>query len=161
VKKWIITLLCTFIISCGFQLRGEAKFNFTSLYLQTEAAPRVAQAVTQILQEKGIQMTETPKEAQIILSLEHEALESRTLSVSSVSGKMQEIELNVHIEIEIGKTDGQILSKKQTISVSRDYNFDETAVLATGAEAEVLQEELYQEIVAQVIRRLQAINNET
>ncbi len=158
MKNLVVILLYTLITSCGFQLRGEATFNFTSLHLQAETAPRVAQAVTQNLQEKGIQMTTTPKEAQVVLYLGHETVESRTLSVSAISGKMEEIELNVRVEMEIKRSDGTVLSEQQTISLLRDYSFDETAVLAMGAEAEVLQEELFREIVAQVIRRLQAIS---
>ncbi|OQW93591.1 MAG: hypothetical protein BWK79_10340 [Beggiatoa sp. IS2] len=157
VKKLIISVLCTFIISCGFQLRGDAKFNFTSLYLQVEAAPRVAQAVAQILQEKGVKIVATPQEAQIVLYLGSEAVENRTLSVSAVSGKIEEVELNVRTNMEIRKPDGKVLSEKQTISLLRDYSFDEMAVLAMGTEAEVLQEEMFREIVAQVIRRLQVI----
>jgi LPS-assembly lipoprotein len=142
---------------CGFQLRGSTALTLTKVYLQSEGADRLTDEVKRVLTDEGVQITPTAKDAQVTVYLRQEAIDRRILSVSAVSGKMQEIELNYRVEMEARKPDNKVLLDKQLLSLSRDYTFDETAVLAMGDEEQVLREELFRDIIMQVVRRLQTI----
>jgi LPS-assembly lipoprotein len=46
----------------------------------------------------------------------------------------------------------------QTIFLSRDYSFDETALLAKQNEADILREQMARDLVAIAMRRLSRLN---
>ncbi|NJO17967.1 MAG: hypothetical protein HC877_20245 [Thioploca sp.] len=157
-------LLILFLISgfgllnaCGFHLRGAEKFHFTSVHIQAEAADRTAQELERLLVEREIKTVPTANEAQVIISLSKEKFDNRVLTVSAVSGKMVEVELTFQVELEVHQPDGTVLIEQQPLNLLRDYSFDETAVLAREAEEEILREEMFHDLIAQIMRRLQTI----
>ncbi len=156
----LLFIILLFISSCGFHLRGstgDLTWHFQSVYIQSEAADRITRELKSRLTEQKLQVLPTSEGAQVIVYLSNETVDRRVLSVSSVSGKQEEIELNYRVEIEIHKADDSVILGKQTISLLRDYRFDPEAVLAAGGEEEVLREDMFNQIVMQIIRQLQQI----
>lgn len=147
------------ITSCGFHLRGTTGFQFSSIMIQSERADSVSAEVKRILEEQNVKIVSIPQEAQAIVQLSDEKFDRRALSVSALSGKLEEIELNFRVFIEIRRPNEEILQKIQAISLSRDYSFDETSVLAMGTEEDTLKHEIFQDVVAQIIRRLESIES--
>ena len=161
MKFAIFSLLWMILISsCGFHLRGTAKFNFELVHLKSEAADTVANELKRLLIAKGVQVISMPKAAQATVHLRDETVERRVLTVSSTSGKQEEMEINYRVEMEVRRPDGTVILPKQSLSLLRDYRFDETAVLAMGVEEEALRKEMFRDLVAQIMRRLQAIKAE-
>jgi LPS-assembly lipoprotein len=162
MKKCVIILLVFvmyFLIpACGFHLRGSIGFQFTSLYIQTDSAKRIAQAVEQLLADEGkITLVKSAKESQIILHLEHEKFERRGQAISAVSGFLEEVELNLRVDMKVVKADGTIVQENQKLELIRTVSFDKEAILAKGIEEETIQEELLNDIVAQIVRRLRSV----
>lgn len=159
MRYWVFLGSCWLVLlsACGFQLRGAQGFQFTTAFLQSESANRVSEAIRYLLVEEGITVVASPTEAQVVIHLSHEATSRRVLSVSAVSGKLREMEVIWRVAVEVRKPDETVLLKRRWIDLSRDYHFDEKAVLAMGAEETILREELFQDIVAQVMRRLRAV----
>jgi len=155
VSVLLITLL--FINGCGFQLRGAADLKSQKLHIQSKYADRIANEVRRILTEQGVQIVPTSQTAQAVLYLRDESVERRVLSVSSTSGKLEEVELNYRVEMEVRKPDNSILLEKQVLSLMRDYRFDKNAVLAAGSQEEVLRADMFRDLVGQIIRSLRAI----
>jgi LPS-assembly lipoprotein len=143
--------------ACGFHLRGTEKFHFTSAQIQSAAADRLSQELERLLVEQEIKIIPTANEAQVIISLSKEKFNNRVLTVSAVSGKMAEVELTLQVELEVHQPNGTVLLEPQPLTLWRDYSFDETAVLAREAEEEILREEMFQDLIAQIMRRLQTI----
>lgn len=162
MKKPVITL-CIFTLyllvpACGFHLRRSVDFQFTSLYIQSDSAQRIAQAVQQVLvDEEKITLAKSAKEAQIILQLEHERFERRGQAISAVSGFLEEVQLSLRVHIKILKSDGTVLRENQELELIRDVSFDKEAILAKSIEEETIQEELLNDIVAQILRRLRSV----
>jgi len=142
---------------CGFHLRGSSGFDFTFVHIKSESANKITQGVGLRMIEEGVQIVPTANAAQAVLYLRNEAIDRRVLTVSSISGQQVEYELNYRVEMEVQKPDGTVLLEKQQLSLLRDYIFDETAVLAMWAEDEMLREDMFRDIVAQIIRRLQVL----
>ena len=159
-KGLLIILLTTglsFLTACGFHLRGTETFHFTSAQIQSEGADRLAQELERLLVEREIKIVPTANEAQVIIFLSQEKLDKRVLTVSAVSGKLAEIELTFQVQLAVQQPDGTILLEPQPLTLWRDYSFDETAVLAREAEEELLHQEMFQDLIAQILRRLQTI----
>lgn len=162
IPAWPIHLMMSLsllvgLTACDFHLRGSTALTWSKIYLQSEAADRITQEVQRVLQEENVEIVPTAQTAQLVLRLSEETSDRRVLSVSAVSGKMQEIELNYRVTMTVQQSDNKILLAPQVISLSKDYTFDETAVLAMSEEENTLREELLQDMVAQVVRRLQSI----
>ncbi len=157
--RGLLLIVLLFISSCGFHLRGsgDLQWQFQSVHIQSEAADRIASELKYRLTEQKLQVLPTSEAAQVVVYLSNETVDRRVLSVSSVSGKQEEIEINYRVEMEIRKADDTVLLEKQTISFLRDYRFDPAAVLAAGGEEEVLREDMFNQILMQIIRQLQRI----
>jgi len=149
----VYSLLLFILVGCGFHLRGSQGFQITSVWVESKGADRVTELVKSALTEEGIKLAESAEKSQVILSLSQETINKRVLSVSASSGNLEELELNFHVS----KPDGEVLLNNQRISLLRDYSFDEKAILAMNAEEEVIQQELFHDIVAQIVRRLQSV----
>ncbi len=162
MKSFSIYLLCLLLISsCGFHLRGAAKFDLELVHIKSEDADTVANELKRLLTAKEIQVLSMEKAAQATVHLRNETVERRVLTVSSTSGKQEEMEINYRVEMEVRRPDGSVILPKQSISLLRDYRFDETAVLAMGVEEETLRKDMFRDLLAQIMRRLQAIKSES
>jgi LPS-assembly lipoprotein len=161
MKSFFIFYLSFFILflaGCsGYHLRGSTGYDFSSMHIQSESADSIALEIKRLITEEGVQVVSTPDAAQVVLYLRNESAEQRVLTVSSVSGKLAEVELNFHIEMEARTPDDTVLLQKQIISLLRDHSFDETAVLAMWAEEEMMREDMLRDIVARIMRRLQSL----
>lgn len=158
-RIWVIIYLLL-ISSCGFHLRGSGGFQFHSLYIDAVAANNTAAEIKRIIEEEGIKLSDTPEQADIVVALHNETVNRRVLSISAVSGKLEEVELNLQVELAISQPNGEKIQESQKVSLMREYSFDETAVLAISSEEDTLIAEMFREIVAQIIRRLQAVKIE-
>jgi LPS-assembly lipoprotein len=146
-----------YLSGCGFHLRGNADFDFSLLHIQSESADEIAKELKQRLQDKGVVMVPNANLAQAVVYLRNEKVDTRVLTISSTSGRLEEFELNYHVEMEVRKPDDTVLIEKQVFSLLRDHLFDETAVLAMGTEEEVLRQDMFRDTVEQIIRRLQML----
>ncbi len=149
-----------FLSGCGFHLRGldaDITLYFQRVHIRSVSADAVASEIKRILIEDGLEVVQTAKEAQIVVYLRNEKVKRRILSISSDSGKLEEIELHYRIEMEVRKPDDTVILENQPISLVRDYRYNELAVLATGAEEEMLHLEMFRDIVAQIMHRMQVI----
>jgi LPS-assembly lipoprotein len=113
VNRLLITVIVIVSLStlgCGFQLRGSESLDFTFIHLKPEnagnvALQNVALQLEQRLTERGVHTVPVPQIAQVVLSLRNARLDRRVLTVSAISGKMEEIELNLLVNIEARKSD--------------------------------------------------------
>ncbi|EIJ44364.1 Rare lipoprotein B [Beggiatoa alba B18LD] len=156
----LLTLLCLSMVltACGFQLRGTIGYPMKTAYLQSENANRITTEVTRLLQDNGVTVTNKSEDAEIIVILRNEIIDRRVLSVSAITGRLEEIELNFRVELEVQNAkDKRVLQDKQVVSLLRDYSFDETAVLAKDTEEQVIKEDMFRDATAQVLRRLQML----
>lgn len=154
-----IAILCllTLLHSCGFQLRGSESLNVSTLYVQQDNAPITAGELTRLLQQRGITIAPLPSLAQAIVKLSNEAVDHRVLSVSATTSKVEEIELNFRVNLEVQKLNGEVLLEKQNFSLLRDYSYDQNAVLASSKIEEVLRQELFNRLMSQLMWRLQTL----
>ncbi|MDM8567362.1 LPS assembly lipoprotein LptE [Candidatus Halobeggiatoa sp. HSG11] len=156
-KRYLILVIVLLLNSCGFHLRGAAGFDISFVYIKSESANTIATEIGRLLTEQGVKIVSNPNAAQAIVYLQNETVDRRVLTVSSISGKQEEFELNYQVTMEVRKPDDTVLLEKQHITLLRDYMFDEKAVLAMWSEDEMLRKEMFRDVVAQIMRRLQVV----
>lgn len=156
----IFILFLTFVNGCGFQMRGtrsSAVANLDRLNLRSVAAAELTREVRSQLQLAGVAVS---SEADYTLTLANETYRRSILSVSPKTGKAEEFQLILSARMSVSKKGTQDLISNEAVTASRDYLFDEDALLGKASEEKVLKENLRRQAAASIIRRLNAtINN--
>jgi LPS-assembly lipoprotein len=153
-KFQLIVLILLNITACGFQLRGTESYNIETVYIRSDYS--IAQMLKQQLELHNIQLVPTAKQADVILELDKQRLDRRILTISAISGRLEEVELNLQLEVSLYNPDEELIIN-QTINYIRDYSYDSNSVLAMGEEEGMLRQELMQEAVAHILRILQSL----
>ncbi len=156
-----ILLLLSITTACGFQLRGSQMKGFADavVYLDNKGASQLMEQVQLQLEGAGATITESPQQADYVLELSGERFERSVLSVSPVTGKVEEFLITYGAGMEVRKPDGEALIGDERITLSRDYTLDEGAVLGAASEETVIREDLVFRTSSQVLRRLQAVTS--
>ena len=157
----IALLVLTLAQGCGFHLRGHAPETrlerLSSVYVRAIAASQIADEVKSQLTIANVSIKTSMEGADYSLTLSNERFDRRVLSVSAETGKVEEYQITFTNLISISGAGGEQLVNNQIIRVSKDYTFDEEAVLGKLAEEEVTREELVEQAAEQIMRRLNAV----
>ena len=170
-SRWVSTLLIVLLTAvavsaCGFNARGNGRQSGSQvvgqLYIEGEAS--IMRALRNELTAQQVQFATIRADADTVVVLNNEVIPPRrVVSVSSV-GRVSEYELQHAIDLlTIRSTDGtkagQIVPENvdkqpQTVSVIRDYTYDETDVLAKDDEERILRAEMSDELVRHLVLRI-------
>ena len=153
------TLILIALTSCGFQLRGTQSptaARITELNLRSISADDLAREIKAQLQLAGVT---TAADADYTLTLANENYKRAILSVSPRTGKAEEFQLTLGARMTISKKGAGDLVSNEPVSASRDYLFDEDALLGKASEEKQLKENLRRQIAASIILRLNATIN--
>jgi LPS-assembly lipoprotein len=158
--RWIVVLVLSGgLVACGFHLRGEAKYAFSSIFVNVTGAPVFESGVKRALDASGsAKVAKTPTDAQVILDIPPISDEKDVLSLSG-GGSVREYALLMRVSFRLHDADGLDWLPPGEIVVRRSYTFNETEVLARDAEEQRLLREMQGDAIAQLIRRLQAAKN--
>ncbi|MEM7258228.1 MAG: LPS assembly lipoprotein LptE [Pseudomonadota bacterium] len=163
-RSVLIVLLSVSLAACGFNLRGSQQFGSElvgQLYLEEQGNISVLQPLRKALTAQQVRFAAVRGDADTIVVLGNEVISRRVASVSS-SGRVSEYELLHAVDLQtIRAVDGvragqlEITSdnqpKEKTVSVARDYTYDETDVLAKDDEERILRDEMADELVRHLV----------
>ena len=144
--------------ACGFQLRGanlQALQN-ANIYVQSLGANILAAEVRRELLDADVKTVSSASKADYIVTLSNESFQSKVLSVSPTTGKVEEYEITYNAMLKIANRDNSTTASAKPISASRDIIFDSGAVLGTIEESAVLKRDIAKQAAATVLRRLRA-----
>ncbi|MGI9230098.1 MAG: LPS assembly lipoprotein LptE [Gammaproteobacteria bacterium] len=148
------------IQSCGFHLRGAGTdpANVQAVYLHGTGADRIQRILQQQLGE-AVKTNRSAAAYEIIVS--NENFRQNVISVSAVTGKVEEFNINYSCLLNIARIDSDAaeLINNQRISLSKDYTFDEDAVLSKFEEQRTIEKDLVAEAARNIIRRFNAVAN--
>ena len=157
LRVWLVLLLATLLsASCGFHLRGEATYAFTSIYVNAPASPPFASEMRRALAgAAGVTVSEDPYAVQVILDVTTIADDKSVLSLSS-GGRVQEFALAKRVVFQVFEKDGRVWLPTREIVVRRTYLYDDTQRLAREIQEGRLLREMQSDLVAQIVRQLQS-----
>lgn len=144
---------------CGFRMRGPRPLAFDSLYVSSGLnTPIGAELRRQILTSGTTTITEDPAAAHARLDIMRNARGREILSLSG-AGTVREYQLTQSITFRVTDRAGVERLPPTTISARREYNFDDTQVIAKQQEEKLLYDDMERDLLMQLMRRLAAIES--
>ena len=152
-----LVLLAT-LSGCGFHLQGRVPLSrvLTVTYVDApDVQTDFVQDLRRALLVSGASLGLNSEEATAVIHIERDALVERVLSVSA-RNIPREYELTYTVRFSVRGRSGELLPA-ESVSASREFSFDERALLAKDREQEVLREALARDLVGLVMRRLSSL----
>jgi LPS-assembly lipoprotein len=144
--------------ACGFHLQGRTPLPAaltTTQLIAEDPQTDFAQGLRRALISSGGKLTENSQQATSTVRIHKDEVTRKILSVSA-QNTPQEYEVTYTVEFSVDGTSGEVLPS-QKISLTRDYSFDETKLLAKENEEAILLDGMARDLVAIVMRRLARI----
>tara|TARA_B100000945_G_C20061741_1_gene448368 strand:- start:120 stop:617 length:498 start_codon:yes stop_codon:yes gene_type:complete len=141
--KYSITtyLIISLLISgCGFQLRGNIDLpsELKQIAVVSENYSDLVNNLNQSLSNSDIQVVNKSDKNLYRVKIISEVFNRRQLSIN-ISGRVNEYELIYNVTYQISSPDKK--SKQETLSLYRDYSFDENNIMGnTDREAQIRRE---------------------
>jgi len=163
-----IALLVTTVVSaCGFSLRGNSRQSGSQfvgqLHIDGDGSVSLLSPLRNALTAQQVQFAAFRKDADTLVIIDNEVLSRRVASVDA-SGRVSEFELLHSIDLRTLRTVDGVKAgelnpedsdqRPQTVSVIRDYTYDETEVLAKDDEEKILRAEMSDELVRHLVLRI-------
>ncbi len=159
LRPLAIVLLLGVLAGCGFQLRGDARLPdaMAETFLAVpDRNSSFARELTLRLRAGGVDVLHEPRDGSAILRIHAERLRSEPLTISG-QARVREFVLVFDLDFELLDGRGEPLIARETLRLTREYSFDEQAILAATREEEFLRAELRQAMASRLMRRLEAI----
>jgi LPS-assembly lipoprotein len=148
-------MLIAALTSCGFHLREPAQLAFKSVYV-TGRQTLINPELRKVLKGQNIKQVNAVEDADLQIDLLKEENEKRILSLSG-TGVVREYELYYRIQYRTKLAGETIWALPKVIETRRDYTYNDSNLLAKGAEEIKLLEAMHTEVVNNLIRRLSAL----
>ncbi|MFO1306377.1 MAG: LPS assembly lipoprotein LptE [Burkholderiales bacterium] len=139
---------------CGFHLRGDNAFPFSSIYVNAPSSPPMTAELTRNL-SGSTKVADTAAAAEVILDIPVVVDDKDVLSLSS-GGAVREYALAKRVQFRLHDKEGQDWMPAGEIVIRRSYTFNETQVLARDLQEQRLLREMQTDAVQQILRRLQS-----
>lgn len=154
LRTLLMTVVLLGTVACGFTLRGAALLPASMARVHLQAADLSSVLVQKLENElrlAGVELTANPLEASAVLRILDDTASERVLSVSA-RGQPQEYELYHTVRFDISTDNGTLL-EPITLTLTRDYFFDEQDILGKTEDAQYLQEALAEDVARTIVRR--------
>jgi len=154
-----VGLLLVVIAGCGFHLRGSATLpdSLKLMYVQGINLQRgLGLELKRSLESNDVTVINDYQEGSAVLTILDNNYERRVLSVGS-DAKVSEYQLYGSLQLKVTDNTNQVVIESDKVEALRDYRFDQEQVLASDQEEALLRQELNQQLVQGVLRRLSVL----
>ncbi len=157
LRRHLLLLAATApLAGCGFQLRRPARLGFASIALQGFAPKSALADELRRTLAQQVAVLPTPDRAQVVLQALDDVRE-KSVVASTAAAEVRELQLRLRFSFLARTPAGRELIPPAELMLSRDLSYRETAALAKEFEEAELFREMQSDIVAQVLRRLAAV----
>lgn len=146
------------LVACGFHRQGVTPMPPVMKLTYVDARDErtdFMRGLTRALETRGATLTPTRESASAVLRIERDETGQRVLSVSA-RNTPTEYEIFYTVTYAVTSNGAEVLTP-QTLTLTRDYSFDDEALLAKQHEEEILREALASDLVNLVMRRLASL----
>lgn len=156
IRFAFVLALALLLGACGFHLRGQGTFAlpFQSLYVQSSNSysPFITQLKAAI-EANGVRVFDSAVQAELTLDIVSEKQSKQILSLSG-AGRVREYRLQYQISLRAFDAQQMDWLPAQELNLRRDYSYDDTRILAKEQEEGLLYQDMRNEAVQQILRRL-------
>lgn len=155
---YLLLVPCTlFLLSaCGFHPRGALSLpeGAEKIYLSgVGPSTPLARDIAMLYTRSGGTVVDERDEAGAVLEILGESSDRRVAAVNA-DGRVSQFELYYAIRFRLLDSRGEIIHPENSVGVTRDYAFDPTNVLGKAQEESLLRDDMRQQAVGQMLRRL-------
>jgi LPS-assembly lipoprotein len=158
--RWLLLSLslASLLAGCGWRLQGTSKLSSVMATTYVETDDRYTdfnRALRDSLEASGARLAHNKDDATAVVRIIKDVSGQRVLTVSG-RNTPEEYEVYYSIEYSVdGRTEELI--PPQRVELTREYSYDETAVLAKQKEQGILREALARDLAGLVVRRLASL----
>lgn len=164
-RAWLAAGAALGLSACGFRLRGDVVLAFQTLRMTGSTNTPIARELRNALMGQGVRV-DTPSDSvlapneipQVILNISQDQRQRVVVGQTS-AGQVRELELRASLEFALSNAVGREVIPATTLALTRSLNFSETAVLAKDTEEAQLFNDMQNDMVAQVMRRLSTVRS--
>jgi LPS-assembly lipoprotein len=153
-------LLGGLLAGCGFKLRGQQNFVFSSIAITPYPGGALAQELRRSFgSEVRVLGPDVPlAQAQVVLDVGSEQREKVVVGVNA-SGQVREFQLRLRAQFRLTTPQGKELMAQDEILQQRDLSYSESAALAKETEQALLYRDMQTDVAQQILRRLAALRS--
>jgi LPS-assembly lipoprotein len=143
---------------CGFRLAGSEHLPavLAKPYLSVkDPYTDFSREFERVLKSSGAQLQLGRQDASATIEVTKDFVEQRTLAVSA-RNIPTDYELRYTVTFDVRGPDAEILAP-QTITLSRDYSFEENVLLAKEHEADILRAQMARDLATMALRVLSRV----
>jgi LPS-assembly lipoprotein len=153
----LLALSCLGLLAaCGFHLRGDVGLPFGKIYISGDPShPTVSQLRQYLSKAPHLQLVAKPEDAEANLQVLDEQRE-RIISALSSAGRVREYELRIRVSFRLTDNKANELIPPSEIALFRLVSYNDTQILSKGEEEVLLYNDMQNDIVQQILRRVAA-----
>ena len=156
-RLFLAALPAALAAGCGFQLRRLDGMPFASLYIDAPPGNGVGQRIrTVLVSNKNTRLAASAGEAEAVLQLGQEERTKVILSLSG-AGRVTEYRLGLRLTYAVIGKEGHSWAAAESIELTRDMTYDDSQLLAKGAEEQLLYRDMEDNAALRIMRRLQSL----
>jgi LPS-assembly lipoprotein len=142
--------------ACGFHLRGDVAYPFTSIMLKSATAQPIVTELRRSLEASTTtKLVDNPKDAAVTLDIVN-VVDDKTVLTLSSGGRVSEYALTKRVSFNLRDNEGHDWLPPGEIVIRRSYTFNESEVLAREHEETKTLKEMQTDAAQQILRRLQS-----
>jgi LPS-assembly lipoprotein len=142
------------VAGCGFHLSRPPELPFETLYVVAPTYSSLGAELKRYLASNSkTHLVDRPEQAQVTLQIFSELQESQILALS-VAGRVNELQLRFRLTFSVLDRENREWVPRSEVLVQRDMTYDDQTVLAKENEMNLLIQDMRQDAVRQIVRRL-------
>lgn len=147
--------------ACGWQLRGTTSNldNFGAVYLAGGGFNDnfVVKNVRADLHNRGVNVTRSPFEADLVLWIGEQKSTQRTASYDVLVRAAENIMI-MEVTYELRTAKGELLSGPNRVYAERLYEYDVQGVVSSAAQQQIITRELQDRLADQIVNRISVVD---
>jgi len=158
-----ICLALVLLTACGFTPRGSISgtTDFGAIFVDAARDVPIAALLQQEIEDNNLNLIRNRDQANILIRLTQETQTQRILSLQS-TGRVSEYELRHSVNLLVVQGENNAIARydpdqrANTVTVLREYTYDDTGVLGKEDEASILRNEMRKELARHLMLRVVA-----
>lgn len=144
------------LAGCGFRLRGQRALPFDTLFVTGTLDGELQRLLQRRIEASGAtRVVGRREDAQVVLEVLGATREKLIIGLSG-AGKVREYEFRYTLRFRLLHPDGTEALASTRLAASREATWDDAAILAKEQEEALLYTDMQDELVRQLMRRLEA-----
>lgn len=158
LSSLLLSVVLASLVGCGWHLHGRPRLSEAMAVTYIDTDDRYTdfnRALREALRASGAILAQDRRDATAIVRVHEDTSGQRVLAVSAHNTPV-EYEVFYIVEYSVANQSEQLI-EPQRIELTREYTYDQAAVLAKQKEQAILREALARDLAALVVRRLSAL----